>query len=541
MIESSGIHRRLRFRTRVLMLPLLAAVSYALIFVINGYLGAQNAAVLASIESGYVPEVALSNELRRTIENIQRTLQDAVAAEDMDAIVRADAMHSRFDQMLATGRQLPIASAAGYDELERLSTRFYSLARATTEHLVRRDASSSLSGDLAAVAQSSAELVARLEANVARDKAQSAAAFDRAARLQERARWLSGLAILGCFVLLVLSSIWTVRSVVGPVQALTAVAARIASEGDLAQEVPDMGDDEVGQLAHSFRAVLERLRIVPVSLQVSAAQLKSAVLGLNQVSGQQSDSAREQIMALTGASAGTQELRQGATAAAADAQRVLQVAGRAELVSVEGQASVESSLRGLAEIRDRIDAIVASIAALSEHTQRIGGVLDGVKDLAEQSNMLALNAAIVAMKSGEQGRNFAVIAREMRRLSDQSGQSMGESLQILDRIQGAIRSTVKLTDRGAQKIELSIREIRASGETLRKVTDFVDETSQAARHIASTVAQQAAAVEEISRVVLGLHQQALETQQGIAEMQSAIGKVDATSEAIVSVVESFRV
>ena len=246
-------------------------------------------------------------------------------------------------------------------------------------------------------------------------------------------------------------------------------------------------------------------------------------------------------MALTGASAGTQQLRQGASAAAADAQRVLQVAGRAELVSVEGQASVESSLRGLSEIRDRIDAIVQAIASLSEQTQRIGGVLDGVKDLAEQSNMLALNAAIVAMKSGEQGRNFAVIAREMRRLSDQSGQSMGESLQILDRIQGAIRATVKLTDRGAQKIEASIREIRASGETLRKVTDFVDETSQAARHIASTVAQQAAAVEEVSRVVMGLHQQALDTQQGVAEMQTAIGKVDATSEAIVSVVESFRV
>jgi methyl-accepting chemotaxis protein len=540
-MAATGIDRRLRFRTRVLLLPALAAFSYLTIFLINGYLGGKNLEILSSIETGYVPEVMLSNDLRRTIENIQRTLQDAVAAEDMDGIGRADALHAKFDQQLAVGRALPIASAAGYDELERLSTRFYSLARATTEHLVRRDRSASLSGDLTAVAQSSAELVTRLEANIARDKAQAAAAFERAAQLQERARRLTGSAILGCFILLVLLSVWTVRSVVRPVQALTLVAARIATEGDLAQEIPDMGEDEVGQLAQSFRAVLERLRIVPVSLQLSAAQLKSAVLGLNQASTQQAETTREQIMALTGASAGTQQLRQGATAAAADAQRVLQVAGRAELVSVEGQASVESSLRGLGEIRDRIDAIVASIASLAEQTQRIGSVLDGVKDLAEQSNMLALNAAIVAMKSGEQGRNFAVIAREMRRLSDQSGQSMGESLQILDRIQSAIRSTVKLTDRGAQKIEVSIREIRASGETLRKVTDFVDETSQAARHIASTVAQQAAAVEEVSRVVLGLHQQALDTQQGVAEMQTAIGKVDATTEAIVSVVASFRV
>jgi methyl-accepting chemotaxis protein len=535
------MRRSLRFRNRVLLLPLLAALSYVIIYVVDSHLAAQDAEVLASIQSGYVPEVTLSHELRRTIERIQRTLQDAVTADDLEALPRADALHAHFDAQLDAGRALPVASAAGYDELERLGNRFYSLARATTERLIRKDKLAGIQTDLTAVAQASAELLARLEQNISRDKAQAQAAFDNAAKLQERAQRVTGIAIATCLLLLILLSVWTVRSVVQPVQALTKVATRIASEGDLAQEIPDMGTDEVGQLASSFRAVIERLRTIPVSLQVSAAQLKSAVLGLNQVSGQQGESAREQIMALTGASAGTQQLRQGATAAAADAQRVLQVAGRAELVSVEGQASVESSLRGLGEIRDRIDAIVASIAALSEHTQRIGGVLDGVKDLAEQSNMLALNAAIVAMKSGEQGRNFAVIAREMRRLSDQSGQSMGESLQILDRIQGAIRSTVKLTDRGAQKIELSIREIRASGETLRKVTDFVDESSQAARHIAATVAQQAAAVEEVSRVVLGLHQQALDTQQGVAEMQSAIGKVDATSEQIVSMVESFRV
>src|SRR5450432_3135971 len=98
---ATGINRRLRFRTRVLLLPALAALSYLIIFLINGYLGSQNAEILTSIERGYVPEVVLSNDLRRTIENILRTLQDAVAAEDMDAISRADALHTRFDQQLA--------------------------------------------------------------------------------------------------------------------------------------------------------------------------------------------------------------------------------------------------------------------------------------------------------------------------------------------------------------------------------------------------------------------------------------------------------
>src|SRR4051794_14007589 len=183
-----GSSRTLRFSTRILLLPLLAALSYVLIFLIHDYLGRQNLAILSSIESGYVPEVIISNELRRTIENIQRTLQDAVSAEDLDALARADALHARFDQQLASGRALPIASIQGYDELERMSTRFYSLARATTERLIRRDKGPNLTADLTAVAQSSAELVARLEANVTRDKAQAQAAFERAARLQERAQ-----------------------------------------------------------------------------------------------------------------------------------------------------------------------------------------------------------------------------------------------------------------------------------------------------------------------------------------------------------------
>jgi methyl-accepting chemotaxis protein len=524
---------------RVLLLPLLAALSYLLIFLIGQHLGRRNAEILAAIQGGYVPEVEMSYDLRRTLERIQRTLQDGVAAEDREALVQADLLNAEFIQKLEQGSRLPVANPAAYDELRRLDATFYASARRTSEHLISKDVRADPE-DLTRVAQSSAALVSRLEADIARDKAQAAQAFAEAARLQSAASQLSGLVIGAWFALLALLSIWTVRSVVGPVQALTVVAGRIASEGDLAQKVPELGADEVGQLARSFRAVLERLRTVPISLQASAGQLKSAVTGLSHLSAQQAESAQAQAAALTEAAAGTTDLRNAASRAANDAARVMEVAAQAEKVGAEGQTSVESSLRGLTEIRDQINAIVQSIGDLSGYARRIGGVLEGVKDLSDQSNMLALNAAIIATKAGAEGADFAVIAREMRRLSNQSGGSMNESRRILDQIQQAIEATVNLTDRGAQRMEASIREIRSSGETLRKVTSFVDESSSAARQIATSVAEQAAAIEEISNVILDLNERVRDTEGRVGEMESALRSVDRASGAIVEVVESFR-
>jgi methyl-accepting chemotaxis protein len=535
-------HRhRLRFRTRVLLLPVVAALSFALVLVVTQHLGRKNAAVLSRLRYGYVPSLLATRDLRRTMESVGRALQDAVAAEDPDGLARADVLVQEFKKQIDTSIGL---RTEGGDDLVVLQSdlqEYYRLARTVSEGLIARQSASDPGGDLARVAKGSAALHAKLDLAIEHDRARADQTLAEATRLQTRAQWLTAVIVGLCLLLLIVLAVWTARSVIAPVQFLTGIAQRIAESGDVREDVPDLGSDEIGVLARSFQSVVVRLRIIPASLGASATGLKSALASLTEVSAKQSSSLLEQVAALGQAAVGTEGLRRTATSAAVQARRVLDVARRAAEIGTAGQASVEKSVRGLSEIRDEIQAIVEQIGLVDEHTRKIGQVLENVKDLADQSDMLALNAAIAAMKAGESGRQFAVVAREMRGLADRSIRSTVQTRDLLQSVQSAISGAVAITSRGARRMEASIADIRTSGENLRAVAEFVGETSVAARQIAAAVSDQASSVEQISTVVNDLNRRSEATNEGLRGFETALAGIAATSSAVVRVVESFQV
>jgi methyl-accepting chemotaxis protein len=521
-----------------LLLPVVAALSFALVLVVTQHFGRQNARVLAVIRQEYVPEMLISSDLRTGFNVIVRTLQDAVVSGDAHQLGRADSLVKEFEN--------DIERATHAEEREQMTALvkefrdYYALARATSQRFIEKKDSDlgSVVGRVQGAAAASRSLV---DAAIARDRQRTEDAFAEAAVLQRRGQWVSAIIVGFCLVLLIVLAVWTTRSVIAPVQFLTGIAQRIAESGDVREDVPDLGTDEIGVLARSFQSVVLRLRAIPASLGASATGLKSALESLTEVSARQSSSLLDQVAALGQAAAGTEGLRRTATSAGVQAKRVLDVAKRAAEIGAAGQGSVERSVHGLSQIRDEIQTIVEQIGVVEERTRRIGEVLETVKDLADQSDMLALNAAIAAMKAGESGRQFAVVASEMRALADRSVRSTAQTRDLLQSVQSAISGAVATTSRGARRMEASISEIRASGENLRAVAEFVGETSAAAREIAAAVSDQAASVEQISAVVIDLNQRSEATNQGLRGFESALADIAATSTAVVRVVESFQV
>lgn len=328
---------------------------------------------------------------------------------------------------------------------------------------------------------------------------------------------------------------------VRPIRVLTEATTRIVSAGDLTQRVPVSSNDEIGQLASAFNLMLDKLRQVPLSLQGSVNDLGAAVEGLTLITRAQTASVQRQASGVSEASATTQEIKQTSAVAAAKAETVLQVATKAEAFSGAGQSSVEASIQGLTDIRAQIEAIVGRIGELSERTLQVGEIIESVKDLADQSNVLALNAAIEAAKAGEFGKGFGVVAREIRSLADQSIQSTGRIREILSEIQGAIRSTVTMTEGGKVQMERSMEQIRASGENLREMTAIVHESSQAARQIAASVGQQNVGITQISSAINSLDAGMEETLAAIRGAESAVDNLKGISGRISGIVQGFRV
>jgi len=327
---------------------------------------------------------------------------------------------------------------------------------------------------------------------------------------------------------------------VAPLRRLTQAAKRIV-EGDLTQPIEVKAQDEVGELAEAFVQMVEKLKDVLRALQESVQLLTNAGGELSQSTNDQSQTITRQATALQETQVTAQEIKQTSLLAAQKAETVLKLTEKADQVSSQGEAAIEQSLGGLTDIRSQVDEIAQKIAQLSERTQQIGGITQTVKDLADQSNMLALNAAIEAVRSGEHGKGFAVVAREIRSLADQSIQATNRVREILEDIGGAIRVAVSITERGSQKIEGGLLQVKQSGENLRELSNIVKDNSSAVRQIAAAVSQQNAGITQIFSAVTDQTRMMDETMRRLESTTQAASTLKELSQRVSEVVGRFRV
>ena len=345
---------------------------------------------------------------------------------------------------------------------------------------------------------------------------------------------------LAALVVAAIAAVMLMRRFVDPLRRLTHAVSRIV-EGDLTQGVKVDTNDEVGELAEAFGAMVEKLKEVLGALQESVQLLTNAGNELSQSTAEQSQTITRQATALQETQVTAQEIKQTSLLAAQKADAVLKLTEKADEVSSSGEAAIERSLGGLTDIRSQVDEIAQKIAQLSERTQQIGGITQTVKDLADQSNMLALNAAIEAVRSGEHGKGFAVVAREIRSLADQSIQATNRVREILEDIGGAIRVAVSITERGSQKIEGGLLQVKASGENLRELSNIVKDNSSAVRQIAAAVSQQNAGITQIFSAVTDQTKMMDETMRRLETTTLAASVLKDLSQRVSDVVRRFRV
>jgi methyl-accepting chemotaxis protein len=157
-------------------------------------------------------------------------------------------------------------------------------------------------------------------------------------------------------------------------------------------------------------------------------------------------------------------------------------------------------------IQEQMGLIAESIVRLSEQSQAIGEIIASVTDLAEQSNLLAVNAAIEAAKAGEHGRGFGVVAQEVRSLAEQSKQATAQVRTILNDIQKATSSAVMATEQGGRAVEAGVKQSDGTGEAIRVLADVISEAAQAATQIAASSQQQLVGINQVAQAMENINQ-----------------------------------
>lgn len=260
-------------------------------------------------------------------------------------------------------------------------------------------------------------------------------------------------------------------------------------------------------------------------IQSSSAQLEAAAA-------QQASGGRDQSSAMSEITTTISELLITSRQIADSAQRVSKVAEETADAARTGDSTIDQTRASITAIRTQVDQIVQHMLALGEKSQQIGGVVDLVSELAEQTNILAINATIEASGAGEWGRRFAVVAEEIRKLADRTAGSAKEIRALIEDVRGAVNTTVMATEIGAKAVDAGSRQFDDATNSFRRIAQLVATTSDATREIELSTKQQTTAVEQVNvaasdtaRVTRETEASAVQTKQTAAHLSNLSGNL----------------
>jgi len=257
------------------------------------------------------------------------------------------------------------------------------------------------------------------------------------------------------------------------------------------------------------RGIVRSVKLVSEAADTLGASTAELAASISQIT----SSTAETATAVHQTTSTVEEVKQTAQVSAAQARRVSESAQQTAEISQNGRKSVQESLEAMHRIQAQMESIADRIMQLSEQSQTIGAIIATVTDLAEQSNMLAVNAAIEAVKAGEQGKGFAIVAQEVKSLAEQSKQATVQVRAILGDIQNATSTAGMATEQGSKAVEVGVQLSGKVGESIRVLSESIEEAAQAATQIAISAQQQ----------LMGLDQVVLAMQNiGQASAQNAV-------------------
>jgi len=244
----------------------------------------------------------------------------------------------------------------------------------------------------------------------------------------------------------------------------------------------------------------------------SVGQIQSSSTELQAAANQQATATKEQATAMSEIGTTISELLATSRQIAESAQRVAQIAGQTAAAARSGDATVATAHDSITNIRKQVDLIVNHMLELGKKSQQIGAVLDIVAELAEQTNILAINATIEAAGANEAGKRFAVVADEIRKLADRVGGSAKEIRSLIDEVRAAVNSTVMTTEGGTKAVDAGARQFSDVTTAFRQIVGLVSTTTEAAREIELSTKQQSTAVEQVNIAVANVAQATKETE-----------------------------
>ncbi|MGA8830803.1 MAG: methyl-accepting chemotaxis protein [Desulfomonilaceae bacterium] len=331
------------------------------------------------------------------------------------------------------------------------------------------------------------------------------------------------------------------RGVSKPIRRMSEQASRI-SDGDLTIDVTiESRKDEIGQLTRSFHSMVENLRQQTREILDGVNILMSSSTEISATTSELAASASETSSAVSETTTTVEELKQTVNLSSEKAKSVSDRSQMTFQVAQGGKRATEETVSRMNLIKGQMESIGETVVRLSEQSLSIEEIIAAVKDLAEQSKLLAVNASIEAARAGEQGKGFAVVAQEIKSLADQSRQATDQVRTILEDIRASISAVVMATEQGNKAVDAGSKQSREAGTAIDEVTKSVHEAAQALTVVVASSEQQSVGVEQVSSAMDSIDQAMRLNVEGTRQLETAARNLEQLGQRLKDFVNRFKV
>ena len=336
--------------------------------------------------------------------------------------------------------------------------------------------------------------------------------------------------------------VWLLRRMFGnPIAQLIQRIREIQETNDLTKKVEVDSDDELGQLGRCFNSFVDTLRGIVAEVTGSAHEIASAAAEVSSSSEEMASGMDEQSQQVNQISSAIEQMSSSVVEVAKKSSEAASNADESGRIAEEGGQVVQQTVDDMQSIKEAVSSVSASIEELGKQGQQIGQIIEVINDIADQTNLLALNAAIEAARAGEHGRGFAVVADEVRKLADRTTKATGEIAENIQAIQQETGSAVERMNTGTQQVEKGVGQASEAGQSLEQIVSGAKEVAGMIQSIASATEQQSSSSEQVSRNVESINEVTRQSTEGARQAASAASQLSSKAEQLKALVERFRV
>ena len=384
------------------------------------------------------------------------------------------------------------------------------------------------------------KLKAALAAHAEYNRKQAAAVKEEAAAQASVGTTVAMATILVCIVVVGLLGTTIVRSLSANLQATQRTLAEVGQHLDFRQRIPVRGDDELGRIAKSFNQLIEQLQSSFVDLRGSMLRVAQAVHAMAGSSAEVANASGKQSEAASTMAATMEQLSVSIAHVGDRASQANEMSRRAGDLANAGNTVIAQTVAGIREISTVVEGSSVGVEQLQQQSVQISSVIQVIREIADQTNLLALNAAIEAARAGEQGRGFAVVADEVRKLAERAARSTEEITATVGQVRETARTMADNTGRTVECVNESVVHADGAGQTILQIGEESHRTVEMVGEIADAIKEQSRASQSVAEMVEQIAQMAEESAVAANRSAEVAADLNGLATEMEKVIDGYR-